>query len=111
MPSPPKIKRQLPEPTNSFRQGTSLEFHRCVILIAPSLANKRSASTTELNVHNMAKVISIAAHCNGRVVLHHLQLTAERKTHGKSYNRFHWSRYYGQTHGAKSFEGGLSTRH
>src|SRR5262245_27953536 len=79
MPSPPKIKRQLPEPTNSFRQGTPLEFHRCYILIAPSLANKRSSSTTELNVHNMAKVIPIAAHCSGRVVLHHLQLTAERK--------------------------------
>src|SRR5215831_2611328 len=41
MPSPLEIKGQLPEPTNSFRQGTSLGFHRCIILIAPSRANKR----------------------------------------------------------------------
>jgi hypothetical protein len=27
MPSPPEIKRQLPEPANSFRERTPLEFH------------------------------------------------------------------------------------
>src|SRR5262245_44608987 len=45
MPSPLEIKRQLPEPTNSFRQGTPVEFHRSVILIAPSLANKHRSKT------------------------------------------------------------------
>src|SRR5215468_1851060 len=38
MPSPLVIKRQLPEPTASFRLGTSLELHSCAILVAPSPA-------------------------------------------------------------------------